>query len=289
MVSQSIEIHNELAEMSEWQRLISIPQFQLSLSIFQRNAYELTRLLNSFQTGPAAMKLWALHNNNRPLLALFRDEVARLLQNFEGSSKSLVDHANYFYRNNYRENGHFKEYEEEIKMRFEENPVVQFVHGLRNYLIHKKAPSIFTTLFFESGKKPINLVLLAKEELLKSGVLNRHAKKYLHESSQEIDLLEVVSQYVSQVNQFYYWMFSRIQTVHSADFMAVKNKQIELQKAMGDSAPRILDAYVKTLEQIQSRQEGISHEIFGPENLKLICDSMPNLIECAIAYLNKGK
>jgi hypothetical protein len=111
---------------------------------------EFRALLEGATTPQAATVLWSLQN--RPQLEQFQREVTRLLHNFVAAAFSLVDHARRFFGKHYKDAKSFPDYEDEVKRRFTEDPLCQFVQGLRNYFIHRKPPNISSTMSLSQGQ-----------------------------------------------------------------------------------------------------------------------------------------
>ena len=96
-------------------------------------------------------------------------EVTRLLQNFVAAVSALVEHSRRLHgRLCYKPSSKFPEYEEEVRQRFADAEVIQFVQGLRNYCLHYRTPGIGTTMTLVDLKNERfeKKVTLAKPDLL---------------------------------------------------------------------------------------------------------------------------
>jgi hypothetical protein len=222
-------IYEELTSMPEWERIGEVRQFSLSLRIFEGNADELIGFLERLKAEPVALALWRPENRLR--LDEAREEIARLLHNFVAGAFSLVDHARRFYDRNYKTDGRFSGYDEAVKARFADDPLCQFVQGLRNYFVHKKIPTLSTTLSFKEGEDLDTSSFLQKEELLDFD-WNATARSYLDGAPARMDLLTIASAYRTKVAEFYEWVFSRLEAIHAADHAVVEAKREELRQAV---------------------------------------------------------
>lgn len=281
---EPLEIQQDLLRMPEWARLSQIRQFQLSIEIFQRNADELLRFLGRLKTGPMAVHLWSLEN--RTTLEQALREVARLLLNLVASSFSLVDHARAFYTRNYAEHESLRDYPAEVRRRFADVPLCQFVQGLRNYFIHRRIPNVLSRVTLRQGEHPESAMLLAKQEL-QEGEWNVVARQYLESAPAEIDLLAVVSEYVRRVTDFYNWFFSRLNDVHAAELAAVAEKQDQLRRAVGEAAGHHLAIAIKIGQQIKTRPENFFLEFMDNETRSRICEANQEPEQRANALLDE--
>jgi len=283
VTSHPMQIQDELLQMPEWHRLAEIRQFSLSLVLFQRNAAELVVLIGRFRTGPAAIEIWGLPS--RPKLEEFQIEVTRLVHNFVAASLSLVGHARRFYEKNYRNNKLFEDYEYKVKTLFAEDPLCQFVQGLRNYCLHKELPDVSSSLTFGEGQDIKHSISLVKKSILDFD-WNLKARQFLDSALDEIDLLDTVNQYAGKVTDFYNWVFSRLEEIHAEDIKAVEKKQQELREAIAERTPNDLLAQLNIFEQIPFPPEDMFLQFIDPKKWGEIRDYSENPIERANAFFN---
>ena len=282
-MKELLEIQRELLQMPEWNRLSVIRQFSLSVEIFKGNAAEISNLLEKAQTDPEVFKLWALEN--RLQLDIFEYKIARLLHNYVASAFSLVDHTRRFYEKYYKLDGNFRDYEEEVKQRFADDPLCQFVQGLRNYFIHKKVPSLVNKLTLVRGGEASHTVFLLKRELLDFDWKER-ADQYLKGSNEEIELAFIVKEYADKILSFYKWVFSRLEDIHSKDLLAIRKKREEGIIALGQKIPYSLEADLNILKRKSLQPEQIFLSYMDPISWRQIIDSKPDPIERANAFLD---
>ena len=135
---------DELYAMPEFKRIEDVRAFDQSRQVFYAAAGEFLVLLESACAPEVALKLFTLESG--ALLDALYLEVLKKLQNFLAASKALVDHARAFYERSYRPLGQLAEYEDEVLARFAKHPPTQFVHGLRNYVVHVGLPDVGSRL-----------------------------------------------------------------------------------------------------------------------------------------------
>src|SRR5690606_30572446 len=96
-------------------------------------------------------------------------------------------------------------YQDEVDRRFKNDPLSQFVVGLRQFAQHYRLPSISTVRKFGSNGIQGRVHLL-KDDLLLFSRWNAAAKRFLQEQSDKIDLVEVLREYHQKVAGFQEWL-----------------------------------------------------------------------------------
>lgn len=263
-----LDLQEELLRMPEWERLSEVRQFTLSLEIFQRNAQDFRTLLDHATTPPTSVQLWSVPN--RPLLEQFQREVARQLHNFVAAAFSLVDHARRFVGRQYKGTQTFPDYEPEVKRRFAEEPLCQFVQGLRNYSIHRKPPPIGSRMTLAQGQAPHHKVYVPKAALLDFD-WNATARRFLNGADDEIDVQAILNSYSAHVTAFYEWMFKRLQEIHADDVAAVAAKQKAARVEFGKRLPHILETDLSIAAQIRVQPEHLLAPYIDPTRFADIC------------------
>ena len=120
-----------------------------------------------------------------------------------------------------------RRYDEEVRKGFGEDPVVQFIHCLRNMCLHFRLPSIGTTTSWRledqvTGAGNLTITVeLQKDDLAAFSEWNAAAKEYLASQSQRIDLCGAVDEYFRRVMAFHSWMQEKQIDLHRADAEAV--------------------------------------------------------------------
>ena len=167
---------------------------------FSANYHQLISLLQKYDNLKFQMEsqIWAYDRRDR--LDNFLKEVVRLLHNYIVSAKTLVSHSRRMIRRIDSTGAIVGDYKEEVGKRFTKNGLVQFVHGLRNYVLHQNMPSIVATF---PGTAEVDGILLRTSILRKSWEGNSIGRAYLDSLSETIRLEELICNYHSEVTSFH--------------------------------------------------------------------------------------
>jgi hypothetical protein len=238
-IAEMGQLSDELEAMPEYRRLSVIRQFSTSVSLFDTNAQELKNLIRNAEGSTAAIELWRLES--RPNLQAFQVELMRLVHNFVASAFTLVDHARRFYNKNYQSDARFPDYDERVRHDFREDPLSQFVQGLRNYVLHKELPDLATAMSYEQGGDIHHRHYWRLGELKTFDGWNTSAKRFLAEAEADIDIGEVIDLYTAKVRAFYKWVFGRLEEIHTDDLKVVEQKRHAGLRAYAAEWPRLLE------------------------------------------------
>jgi len=146
---------------------------------------------------------------------------------------SLVDHTRNIYLKLYSEAEKFPDYQNYIDKEFKDDSLIQFVHCLRQYCQHYRAPNISIQISFKDGKmkKTVNLL---KEDLKMFGSWNANAKKYLDLIEERVDVYELINTYRKKVLGFHGWFNARQKEIHKTEFDLLRKREEELLIAQLD-------------------------------------------------------
>lgn len=194
---------------------------------FEENFQELLGALKSVED-PANAPLMFLRN--RSLLAELQREVARLLHNFVASVQSLIDHTRISARSLYADAPpHLAEYQGRIDSTFKEDPLSQFVRGLRQYSLHYRLPFIGWVMSFSSPVQTASQAFFLNTSVLREfDGWPGPAKKFLADAGDRIDLIDVLSRYRDSVKDFYIWFEDDVRDLHSEAIQQVRRYEEEL-------------------------------------------------------------
>lgn len=211
------QLSQQMRETPEFARLQELNRLANTLSIFEANYRDLDRLLWFVCDSSAGDRLF--RRENRSAWEQAMAEVIHLLQNFVASVSALIDHSRRLYSRLYEVTSQFPEYQEEVKSRFANDEVVQFVQGLRNYCLHYRTPAIGTTstVLDMQEEKFQRRVTLSKSDLL-DFEWNSAAKRFLAHAPRSIDLRETINSYHAAVEEFYNWFAERTRALHASDY-----------------------------------------------------------------------
>lgn len=237
----------------EWALRNRLDYFAFSLELFQRNYAELTELIDAIEKtpDPVAMLAVAEHWKRHELLK----EVSFRLHNFLASAKSLLDHARANYVKHYEPVGTFPEYPAEVKSRFEQDGLVQLVHGLREMAQHYRLPNIGWDTRISLANNSITITLtLRRQHLLEYTRWKSAAKAYLAaETEEQLSIRHLVEVYSARINAFYEWVFANLQRIHTPEFERLHRMQSEELRRNTPEIVRRLENDIGLAEQAAHR------------------------------------
>lgn len=280
----------EEANNSDSFRRINRIQFLLgSYKLFLRNFRELVAHLNYFADPEHASEFWSMRNQWR--VTLMADEVQRLLHNFVASAVTLVAHSRKHISSLGKEGIEVPNYQKEIDARFLSNPLVQFVHGLRNHILHNSLASMQSSHHMMSGVSSMSLDASA---LRRRGDWNVWARQFLDEVADgRVDLLSCVKAYFHQVTEFYQWYEQALHEVLRDDYR-IFNEFNDRIHQMWKERRMIKGNFVFDAEQLGQCTLRQAEEVFAivlPEEGWEQVDRLPpdplRRCEAIIAYLTK--
>jgi hypothetical protein len=212
----------------EWRLRTRLEFFSFSVELLERNYEELVPFVTGIEQVKKPLDLLAVGEAWK--LDELLKEVSFRLHNYLASAKSLVDHARTMYRQVYAEVGTFLEFPVETQRRFENDGLVQFVHGLREMAQHYQLPNVSWRATF--GSTFTLAIMLRKSDLLRYTGWKSAAKSYIAaQDDDELSIRETLEAYHSKVIDFYVWLSENLQRIHAAEFEKLSAMQLgELQK-----------------------------------------------------------
>jgi hypothetical protein len=225
------EIERRLVSMPGFRLLGRIQTFQISIHVFRENTRELREHLYFIEEDPKGFELFFERNRSKFKSTLL--ETTRYLHNFVASSKSLVDHSRVFYKELYRKNGLFPEYNQKVSELLAKDPEVQFVQSLRNFALHSHMPAPQSTMSFGDMKGiPTRRIEYTKDILDRYSDWSSVARQYIDSATYPIRIRTVVDSYERKVGDFYNWMWTRMREIHSGEIKEVEDYQAEIRRQM---------------------------------------------------------
>jgi len=148
--------------------------------------------------------------------------MTRRLINHVGTVSLLVDHMRN--ENNFlKKKGIDIGYDEKVNEYFFCNPNTQFVHGLRNYIIHNRIIKPEIESYVVSEELNVSILTLKTGELLKSDKWNKYAKEYINKNYPKINLRTCLINYFDQQNTFYNWFKSEYRNIFVKEITYCEN------------------------------------------------------------------
>lgn len=202
---------DKLQNTEGWKISKKIEHLGISAYIFKTNHDELIQRIEYFKS-PEAMLLWDVRNNAQ--MEQFLKEVTRLLHNFVASAKTLVEHTRIIARGMYESTEFWKEYESQIAQQFTSNPLVQFVHELRNYILHRDLPVTFASL----TPKHESLLKISIQTLREWDGWRVVSRQYMNTASEDEKIEDIVRAYTNTIINFHDWFNDRQLELHKEAF-----------------------------------------------------------------------
>lgn len=228
--AEIVALMHELQDMPERTLLNELQSLDVSIYIYKRNHDEAIRFIGFIQDDPSNQDLWHMTTIEKSRSCHY--ELARLLQNYVASVKSLVDHTREMTKRLYGD-GRFPDYQSRVDEVFKSDPLVQFVQCLRNILLHDQtAPLVFHGKMGDPGEATNELGLSADVLRKHSGWLTAGARDYLLGVDTTVDIPTVIREYDMKVNDFYSWFGRRQREIHAdeIDRFAAKERELFLMQ-----------------------------------------------------------
>jgi hypothetical protein len=189
----------------------AILEFGRGYRIFTGNYGQLFNALDKARDPKTWPPLW--DDKQKFKREQFDEEIARLLLNFVAAAKALVDNTRNF-MDDYSDTDFRKEYQARIDQEFVPDPLVQFIHDLRNYMLHKSFFAASLIKIESQGLVYKSYVALTPDRLREWDKWNATARRYLDTLDGQPDLQEVINLYRNKVMQTWQWYGPWLGQVH---------------------------------------------------------------------------
>lgn len=214
-----------------------------SLNIFRMNALELVEATRKARDPDWSLALMSERRSEAGLQS--HKELSRHIHNFLASAMTLVDHTRVFMGENYANTSVQSACDARIETTLAVDPVVKFVQGLRNYMLHKGLPNVQLFMHFEQdpgspelGAQVTTGVRFATESLGEWSGWTAPAKRYIARSGKHIDVHRFVDEYCQKIEEFHRWLDSALRQHHAPELAALAALQ-ELQTVSDETRGRI--------------------------------------------------
>jgi len=225
-----------------------IDSLRWSFGIFHGNYGQLVKLLTLLEDKPQTIALWDVKKRNE--LHIIFKEVERLLFNYLAATFMLIDHARRYVDRMYSTSKHvdFKqEYKKEIAQRFANNDNHQIAQGLRNYIQHRKLPSVGSTITYTQETGLNKAFMVSIPSLLEWDGWSNKAREKLSSKGDTLRLSDFVQQYFQQVESFHKWLWVKQVELHQEDVDRL-NQLIREARAAFKNAGLLSDDQLKEFE-----------------------------------------
>lgn len=279
------DLQDELEAMPEWQTLERIRTFRRSQRLFQRNAARLRAHLAFMTHDYRSLPLLSVDQRAAKRDAM--EEVIFHLHDFVAAAMSLVDHSRVFTKKLYANEDSFPELKAETQQRFLDNPLIQFVHGLRQFSQHYRLPNIRAESRWTPADGLSRTLLLQKADLLEFSGWNAGAKKFFEASPEQFDIEAIVVKYEGKVLAFYDWVAQRQRDIHAGELATVRAKQEEIRAMFATDVPQIVRSSLDSLERGFRRISNVFSGVFGVEDWRHLAKLETSPVEWADAAIER--
>lgn len=149
--------------------------------------------------------------------------LTRRLINHISTISLLFDHMrnenNFLKKNN---NG-IIDFQNKIDEYFSCNPNIQFVKGLRNYVIHSKMIKLETESHIINDELRSSILTLRTDILLESDHWTSYAKKYILQNEPKIDIKSCLTDYSNFQEQFFLWFITEYRKKYEKELTYCEN------------------------------------------------------------------
>jgi hypothetical protein len=230
--AQTISTHGLLHASAGARYLQRAAARRASLNILEMNALELVEVINRSRDAERSFQLFS--DDRREASAQAQREIARHVHNFLAAAKTLVDHTRVLMETHYEGTDLLNRYNAWVREKLGKEPVVQFVHGLRNFMLHKGLPPIEMFLKFsratasstafglETGVT-LDLGPIAEWDRLPAG-----ARGYVSNKAGKLDLHIFVEEYLAHVRALHAWLDRELADWHRSDLAEAQKIQAEI-------------------------------------------------------------
>jgi hypothetical protein len=172
--------------------------------LFIGNEREFGKQFETYEDLPARLELWDARN--REAFEAFLDEVDRLLHNYLASVTSLRDHTRRLWTKLPPADPAVRsEYQARVDATFTDSPLANFVHGLRNFSMHRQLPVVRGQLTWTPDTGETSAVVVSSSALREWDGWNASARAFLEDADEDVDLQAVVAGYSALVQDFHQW------------------------------------------------------------------------------------
>jgi len=144
-------------------------------------------------------------------------EVSFRLHDFVASAKSLTDHSRIIYESIHERDK--QTYQLMVDRMLINNPVVQFIHKLREMCQHYKLPFVGAEWTLRNGQLTL---FLSKKNLLDFNKWNSKAKELLNSYEDKIDLAKVISDYYHAIEAFHNWVQKNFKEINHVEISIIE-------------------------------------------------------------------
>src|SRR5687768_14922772 len=180
--------------------------------VFRPNFYELMRLLDApSKNEQLAAEL--VQNVRRPdVREVYEAALMRALHNHVASSRTLVDHVRRVMKG---QTGYVADEFDARRAKLLEHGEVHFIHGLRNFMLHRTLPFVSHELSISDVNQPTQAfkakVSLSAAQLLEDDSWSAPARTYVRDQPDDVDLRHAVLLHGDLVYRLNSWLYDALE------------------------------------------------------------------------------
>lgn len=211
-----------------------------SLNILEMNALELREAV--IRAHDAERSLDLFFEKNREASQQAHREIARHLHNFLAAAKTLVDHTRALVAEHYDGTPLQAAYQDRLNTGPGREPVVAFVHDLRNYMLHKGPPGTSMFVRFDRDDPGTDATIKTGIQLELTSLatwpkLTARARQFIADRGDKLDFRQFVDDYLTHVRALHAWLDRELETLHREDLIETARLQAQLDQRGCEMAP----------------------------------------------------
>lgn len=209
--------------------LDALMTYSICKNILAGNGVELRKLLELLEDSHRALHLCT--PDERDQLRMLQSEVVRHLHNFLASARTLVDHTRAIMKEPFIIEAHRTEYREEVTRNFAGDPLIGFMHELRNFTLHRSIPitSLQLSLHPTSGQFD-SAVLVDLDQMADWDGWRSAGKAFIGSHRPTIRIMALIDGYEGKIRKFYEWFCLKFQKHYEKEMGEV----LAMQKQWND-------------------------------------------------------
>ena len=197
------DLHERILAHPGKKYLDALMTYSISKNILAGNGVQLRKLLASLEDPSHAMELWSV--DKRVRLQHLQNEVIRHLHNFLASARSLVDHTRAIMNEPFISEAHRTEYREEVALIIAGDPLIGFMHELRNFTLHRSIPLTSLQLSLNLSGLFDSSVLVDLDQMADWDGWRSAGKAFIGSHRPTIRIMALVDGYEGTIRMFGEW------------------------------------------------------------------------------------
>jgi hypothetical protein len=207
--------------------LDTLMTYSISKNILAGNGVQLRKLLELLEDSQRALHLCT--PDERDQLRMLQSEVVRHLHNFLASARTLVDHTRAIMNDPFIIEAHRTEYRAEVTRVFAGDPLIGFMHDMRNFALHRSIPITFLQLSLHPTSGQFDsAVLVDLDKMADWDGWRSGGKAFIGSHRPTIRIMALVGGYEDNIRKFYEWFCLQFQKHYEKEMGEV----LAMQKAL---------------------------------------------------------